>query len=72
MVSPSAQWFTLSFLTIITALVIAYDVSVIRAYGPAASISHVVSRLVGRWPTLGAALVFWLGVLVGHVWLPAR
>jgi hypothetical protein len=45
---------------------------IIWTCGPDASISRVFSRLFDSWPTVGLALVFWLGVLVGHVWLPAR
>jgi hypothetical protein len=72
MTTPGAQWLTLAFLALVTALVVAYDVFVIASYGPDVSISRVLSRLCGRWPSIGLALVFWIGVLVGHVWLPAR
>jgi hypothetical protein len=68
----AAQWLTLSFVLATTAGVLGFDLWIIRGYGPDASISRVTSRLLEAWPTLFVALVFWLGVLVGHVWLPAR
>ncbi len=72
MPTPSAQWLTLAFIAATTALIVAYDVAVIAWWGPDASISRCAGRLFWRWPSVGLALVFWLGVLVGHVWLPAR
>jgi hypothetical protein len=72
MPTTSAQILTLIFVVAMTLVIIAYDVCAIRISGPDASISRVVSRLLAAWPTLALALVFWLGVLVGHVWLPSR
>jgi len=69
---PSAQWLTLGFVAATTLAVVAYDVAAIAWWGPDASISRCLSRLFERWPSLGLALLFWLGVFVGHVWLPAR
>jgi hypothetical protein len=71
MTSPQAQILTLFFLAAVTALVIGYDVVIIRAAGPDASISRVLGRLL-ELPSAFVVFVFWLGVLVGHVWLPAR
>lgn len=65
-----AQWLTLAFVVAVTAIVIGYDVLVIRAYGPDASISRVMRRLLSGHPTLFVAIVFWLGVLLGHLRLP--
>jgi hypothetical protein len=67
-----AQRLTLLFIVAVTILVATFDFVVIRTYGPDASISRVSARLFGQWPTAAIALVFWLGVLVGHVWLPAQ
>jgi acid phosphatase family membrane protein YuiD len=71
MSTVQAQWLTLFFLAAVTALIVTYDVLVIRAYGPDASISRVLARLL-EMPSAFVVFVFWLGVLVGHVWLPAQ
>jgi len=71
MTTPQAQWLTLLFLAAVTILVIGYDLLIIRAAGPDASISRVLGRLL-ELPSAFIVFVFWLGVLVGHVWLPAR
>jgi hypothetical protein len=62
---------TLTFLLVVSAAVIGYDVLIIRAAGPDASVSRVLGRLL-ELPSAFVVFVFWLGVLVGHVWLPAR
>ena len=71
MTSPQAQLLTLFFLAALTASVVGYDLLIIRAAGPDASISRVLGRLL-ELPSAFVVFVFWLGVLVGHVWLPAR
>jgi hypothetical protein len=71
MTTPQAQWLTLAFLFAMSAICIAYDVVIIRAAGPDASISRVLGRLL-ELPSAFVVFVFWLGVLVGHVWVPAR
>ena len=71
MTTPQAQWLTLFFLAAVTALVIGYDLLIVRAAGPDASISRVLGRLL-ELPSAFVVFVFWLGVLVGHVWLPAH
>ena len=71
MTTPQAQWLTLFFLLAVTAAVASYDLLIIRAAGPDASISRVLGRLLER-PVCLAVAVFWIGVLVGHVWLPNR
>jgi hypothetical protein len=71
MTTPQAQLLTLFFLAALTAAVIGYDLLIIRAAGPDASISRVLGRLLDV-PSVLFGFVFWLGVLVGHVWLPAR
>jgi hypothetical protein len=71
MPTPQAQWLTLAFLFAVSAITIAYDLLIIRAAGPDASISRVLGRLL-ELPSAFVVFVFWLGVLVGHVWVPAR
>jgi LPS O-antigen subunit length determinant protein (WzzB/FepE family) len=72
MTTVQAQWLTLGFVLAVTAVVIGYDVLAIRAWGVEASISRVMRELFGAYPTLFVALVFWLGILVGHIWLPTE
>lgn len=67
-----AQWLTLAFVLAVTAMVIGYDVIAIRMWGVEASISRVFRQIFGVCPTLFVALVFWLGILVGHIWLPTE
>lgn len=67
-----AQWLTLVFILTVTVLIVAYDVMAIQCWGVDASISRVLRRLFGACPTLLVALVFWLGILVGHIWLPTE
>jgi hypothetical protein len=71
MSSQQAQLITLFFLLAVTTAVIGYDLLIIRAAGPDASVSRVLGRLL-ELPSAFVVFVFWLGVLVGHVWLPAR
>jgi hypothetical protein len=71
MTTPQAQWLTLIFLLAVSATVVVYDVLIIRAAGPDASVSRVLGRLL-ELPSAFVVFVFWLGVLVGHVWVPAR
>jgi hypothetical protein len=66
-----AQWLTVSFIAAVTALVIAFDAWMTCRFGADASISRVLGRLLAR-PTFFIAFVFWLGLLVGHIWLPAQ
>ena len=72
MVAARTQWLTLGLFGTSTVLVLVLDLVMIRLAGPDASISRVLSHLFGRWPTVAVAVVFWLGLLVGHVWLPAE
>jgi hypothetical protein len=67
-----AQWCTLILCVAATAQILGFDAIWIRLYGLDASISRVVGRLLERYPSALLALVFWLGLVVGHVWLPAR
>ena len=72
MTTVQAQWVTLAFIVAATAFIIGFDGWITLRYGADASISRVLCRLFGRWPTVAVAVVFWLGLLVGHVWLPAE
>jgi hypothetical protein len=71
MTPSESQWLTLAVCLLLTAAALGYDVAAIWAWGPDASISRVLGRLLARHPTALLALVFWLGLLIGHVWLPA-
>jgi hypothetical protein len=72
MTAVQAQWLTLAFVALTTLCVLAFDIWITLRYGPDASISRVLCRLFERWPSVFVAVVFWLGLLIGHVWLPAR
>jgi uncharacterized BrkB/YihY/UPF0761 family membrane protein len=72
MSTVQGQWLTLFFLAAVTVLIVGYDLLIIRACGPDASVSRVLGRLFGRWPQAAIVLLFWLGLLIGHVWLPAE
>jgi hypothetical protein len=71
MTIPQTQWLTLIFLLAVSAAVIGYDILIIQLAGPDASVSRVLSRLL-ELPSAFVVFVFWLGVLVGHVWMPTR
>jgi hypothetical protein len=71
MTTSQTQWLTIGFLLAVSLVVITYDVIIIRAAGPDASISRVLGRLL-ELPSAFVVFVFWLGVLVGHVWVPCR
>lgn len=66
------QWVTFGFVLAVTALVVGFDVWTIQANGVNSSISRVFRRLFTASPTFFVALVFWLGILVGHIWLPTE
>ena len=71
MPTPQAQWVTLVFLVTVSVVIVAYDIVIIHAAGPDASISRVLGRLL-ELPSAFVVFVFWLGVQVGHVWVPSR
>ncbi len=72
MTTPHAQLVTLAFLVAVTVLVIAYDVLALRAWGPDATISRVLSGACRRWPILYPVLWLAIGVFVGHIGLPSE
>ncbi len=67
-----AQWLTLAFVLVVTSWSSATTCWRSASWGVEASISRVLRRLFGACPTLFVALVFWLGILVGHIWLPTE
>jgi hypothetical protein len=69
MTTAQAQQFTFAAMLLITAAIAAIDVAMIRWFGRETSISHLMGWCFGRYPTIGMAFVFWLGVWCGHVWL---
>lgn len=66
------QWCTFGFVLAVTAVVVAFDLWTIQHHGVNSSISRVFRRLFAVSPTFFVALVFWLGILVGHIWLPTE
>jgi spore maturation protein SpmA len=69
MTRVQGQWLTLGFILIVTVVVVGYDVWAYRTHGVNATISRVANRGFTACPSLFAAFVFWLGILVGHVFL---
>lgn len=67
MTTNEAQWVTFC---VIVAFVI-FDLAMIWIFGPDASVSRVVAVLIAKYPLCFTWIVFGLGLLVGHVWLPA-
>jgi len=67
-----AQWLTVAIAASVTLFVLSFDVWIISRFGLDASISRVLARFFRQWPTAAVAVIFWVGVLVGHVWLPAE
>jgi hypothetical protein len=72
MTEHKAEWLALALLVSVTAIIVSLDIWLIEWFGFDASISRVVGRLFQRWPSFFIAAVFWAGLLVGHLWLPAR
>jgi hypothetical protein len=68
--APQAQLATLIFILVITLVVVAWDIAMVQVFGAEASVSRVIGRLNQRYPTVFVAIIFGLGVFVGHTWLP--
>lgn len=64
-----AQWMTLGFILLITAIVVGYDFWTYQANGVNSTISRVCKRAFTASPATFAAFIFWLGILCGHCWL---
>lgn len=60
------QVLTLVLMIVVSVIVVAYDVAVYRR-GVEGTISVVCRTLFHHLPTLGVLFIFWLGVLVGHL-----
>lgn len=69
MTTVQAQWCTFFFILAMSLIVVGYDLLAIRAWGFDASISRTLRRGFSYSPTLFAATVFWVGILVGHIFL---
>lgn len=65
------QWMTVAFVAAVTIVVLGYDMLVYQAYGCDATISRVFGRFFRRNPVAFAAFCVWVGILVGHLLLPA-
>jgi hypothetical protein len=68
--TPDGERQALAIMLAITALAVAADVWLYQTYGADGTFSRVCRRAFQRWPSLYVGLVFWMGVLVGHIWLP--
>jgi hypothetical protein len=66
MTPAQSQWLVLAFLVAMIAVTIGFDVYLATAHGFDATISRVLHRLTGRYPTIALSIVFAMGVFVGH------
>lgn len=66
------QWLTLAFVLTVTVVVVGFDVWTIRTNGVNSSISRVMRQLFEACPTIFVAIVFWVGILIGHIWMPVE
>jgi hypothetical protein len=67
--TQQSEWLVLALLVVTVAVWVLIDVCLYQHGGPEATISRVVRRWIGRYPSLFAGAVFALGVFVGHTWL---
>lgn len=66
------QWLTLIILIGIVLEVILIDICLAKTYGVNATFSRVLSLLFDKYPISLPVVVFAVGVLIGHVLLPAH
>jgi hypothetical protein len=66
MTPQASQWLVLAFLVVMLAVTVGFDVASHQLYGPDATISRVLHRIIGRYPTITLAIVFAMGVFTGH------
>lgn len=66
------QWVTLALMIAVAVFVIASDVILLRLFGPDATYSRVSGRIFDAHPVALVVAIFAVGVLVGHVLLPAH
>ncbi len=70
MTSAQSQWLVIAFCLAMTSVVIAFDVCLYHAYGPDSTFSRAARRVFHQYPMVPIVIVFWLGLLVGHILLP--
>jgi hypothetical protein len=56
----------------ISILIVTYDLVAMHGLGPDATISRVMRRLFDRVPILYPLFWLWVGILIGHIGLPAE
>lgn len=71
MTTIEQQWFTLTLAMLITAAILVLDALLWASFGPDGTFSRAFGWLFRRWPVTAALVIFWVGLLVGHL-LPAR
>jgi hypothetical protein len=64
------QRLTLLVLIAATALVLAYNVAAYSGSGLEPTVCKTLRDGFGRYPSVLLALVFWLGVWIGHAFVP--
>lgn len=64
------QWVTVGFMTMTAMSIIGYDLMIWRVFGVEATVSRVWLRAHQAYPVISLVMVFALGVLVGHFFLP--
>lgn len=67
MTEQEAKLLTLAFILLIAALTIAYDIWVIRNFGPPASISRVCGDAMRAYPVITVWVIIGLGIYLGHI-----
>jgi hypothetical protein len=65
------QRFTLLLAALVTAAIVVLDALLWASFGADATFSRAFDSGFRRWPITTAVLLFWIGLLVGHL-LPAR
>jgi cytochrome b subunit of formate dehydrogenase len=60
------KWFLIALLLVIAI----YDISIAYVFGGEATISRFTWYLALEFPAVGLSIVFGLGVLVGHLFVP--
>lgn len=66
------QWITLCLMLAFALSIIASDVWLMSSRGANATYSRVTATLLDQYPVALVVVVFAIGVLVGHVLLPAN
>ena len=66
------QWITLCLMITFALSIIASDVWLMSSRGANATYSRVTASLLDQYPIALAVVIFAIGVLVGHILLPAH